>query len=249
MIRTIIALLLMSGTALAQIKPIIGPQPGPIIGQIGPAVTVDDSVSIQQGWVVAVPDISVSDQNASTTVSVELTDNNGLLAATASGNATVTGSASSDLIIAGTFGDVNATLATLTDTDADAADAPDAMLVTATDNLNATAQSSETVNVIADPANYVVEPDLATASARSAAQCQALGCDGVQTVYWWPIVALSDGTFALVIQPSGPQAATATIASKQTGHATPPQGLSFSDPTLQPVTGIAAVLGVAAPQQ
>lgn len=38
--------------------------------------------------------------------------------------------------------------------------------------------------------NYLPETTVAAAQARSAQQC--LGCDGVKTIYWWPIITLAN---------------------------------------------------------
>jgi hypothetical protein len=51
---------------------------------------------------------------------------------------------------------------------------------------------------------YLVLPTLQGAQARSQTQCAEVGCDGVQTIYWWEVDALTDGTAAIAIQPSGP---------------------------------------------
>lgn len=50
---------------------------------------------------------------------------------------------------------------------------------------------------------YLVLPDMPTALARSQTQCQALGCDGVFTKYWWNVIQLTDGTAAVEIHPNG----------------------------------------------
>jgi len=41
---------------------------------------------------------------------------------------------------------------------------------------------------------YLVEPSQAACLARSATQCTALGCDGVQTKYWWACQVLATAT-------------------------------------------------------
>jgi hypothetical protein len=51
--------------------------------------------------------------------------------------------------------------------------------------------------------SYLTFPDLSSAQARSAQRALALGCDGVTTEYWWPIVALANGGAALVIAEDG----------------------------------------------
>lgn len=42
--------------------------------------------------------------------------------------------------------------------------------------------------------SYLVEPSLTQCQARSAAQCSALHCDGVTTIYWWPCQPLASAT-------------------------------------------------------
>lgn len=71
---------------------------------------------------------------------------------------------------------------------------------------------------------YLPQSSLAACQARSAAQCTAMGCDGVKTVYWWSCQVLaavkSGGTTALVIQPGDPNfgvTTTNTIAKSATG--------------------------------
>lgn len=36
--------------------------------------------------------------------------------------------------------------------------------------------------------SYLVYPNLVGAQARSQSQCQANGCDGVHTIYWWNVI-------------------------------------------------------------
>ena len=62
---------------------------------------------------------------------------------------------------------------------------------------------------------YLVDPKAAACLARRAAQCTAVGCDGVLTKYWWDCDLLAEqttsggvsgtgGTTALVILPGTP---------------------------------------------
>lgn len=93
------------------------------------------------------------------------------------------------------------------------------------------------------PPSYFVMADMASALARSQQQCQALGCDGVKTRYWWSVQPLIDGTAALVIDQSGPGAATTTSAK-----APQPTGLSPAEQSsLQSAAAIAPLLPVVAP--
>lgn len=77
---------------------------------------------------------------------------------------------------------------------------------------------------LAQSAEYLIEPDQATCLARSAQQCAALGCDGIHSVYWWPCVSLSDGTYAIQTTPGTPYGATTSNAVDQT-----PVGLSAAE--------------------
>ncbi len=45
--------------------------------------------------------------------------------------------------------------------------------------------------------------DLPTAQTRSAQMATRMGCDGVSTKYWYQIIALTNGQFAMVIQANG----------------------------------------------
>lgn len=72
---------------------------------------------------------------------------------------------------------------------------------------------------LASPAaaqSYLVEPSLPSAQARSAAQCAALGCVE-NTQYWWSVQPLTDGTAAVVIEPSGAYSQQTTVGSVTAG--------------------------------
>lgn len=71
---------------------------------------------------------------------------------------------------------------------------------------------------------YLPQPDMATCLARSQAQCQALGCDGVNTRYWWTCIPLMDGTAAIEVRPGSPFDATTTNLIART-----PVGLSGAE--------------------
>lgn len=60
--------------------------------------------------------------------------------------------------------------------------------------------------------SYLVEPDLATARARSAQACAAMHCRG-GTLYWWPVVVDPKGV-AIAIAPSGAYATQGLTASE-----------------------------------
>jgi hypothetical protein len=63
---------------------------------------------------------------------------------------------------------------------------------------------------------YLIFPNQAACLARSQAQCAALGCDGVNTIYWWdcsagPLksglvgpTAVTAGSYAMRIESTGP---------------------------------------------
>lgn len=73
---------------------------------------------------------------------------------------------------------------------------------------------------VAGSPTYLIYPDQATCLARSKAQCVALGCDGVHTIYWWscdtgPLksglvgsTAVAAGSYAMRLESAGPFAAT-----------------------------------------
>jgi hypothetical protein len=50
---------------------------------------------------------------------------------------------------------------------------------------------------------FLIFPNLAAAQARSQQLATRLGCDGVNTVFWYAQIQLTDGTAALVINASG----------------------------------------------
>ncbi|MGA2501829.1 MAG: hypothetical protein ABSH20_29155, partial [Tepidisphaeraceae bacterium] len=59
------------------------------------------------------------------------------------------------------------------------------------------------IPIVVDGNKYLTFTTLAAAQARSASQCTALSCDGVQTIYWWPVVATATGG-AVQIQTGNP---------------------------------------------
>lgn len=64
------------------------------------------------------------------------------------------------------------------------------------------------VQLSGEPA-YLVHPDMAACLARSAAQCQRLGCQP-GTTYWWSCEPLTDGTASVVIRPGDPDFGSTT---------------------------------------
>ncbi len=103
-----------------------------------PVLTAPASELLQQGSVTAVPGIGLSEAGATAgeTFTVILRDTYGDLAATP-GGATVSGGGGTGLAISGSLADVNAALATVTDTNATIG--PDPILLSATDSFNNTA--------------------------------------------------------------------------------------------------------------
>ena len=102
--------------------------------------------------------------------------------------------------------------------------------------------------------SYLIYPNQAACLARSKTMCQAMKCDGVQTIYWWdcstgPLsagtvgaTAVAAGSFAMRIEQSGTYSAT---TSNAVSGGT--QGLSASEQlALVSATAIAPVLPVAA---
>lgn len=55
---------------------------------------------------------------------------------------------------------------------------------------------------------YAVFPNMAQAQAKSAQAAQQLGCDGVNTRYWWQIIPLNDGSAAVVLDLDDPMFGT-----------------------------------------
>lgn len=93
----------------------------------------------------------------------------------------------------------------------------DTITVTAHDGAaNAAVPASFSVTI--DGNKYLVFGTLAAAQARSAQQCTTLHCDGVHTVYWWPVVPTTTGG-AIQVRP-GDSCFDAT--PKATGACGPP---------------------------
>lgn len=99
--------------------------------------------------------------------------------------------------------------------------------------------------------SYLVYPTQSACQARSQQECVALGCDGVQTQFWWlctgpfsagvvGITVIAAGSYGLTIDVSGPFGVTATTKTVAT-----PTGLSAAE-QLQLLTAaqLAALLPV-----
>jgi hypothetical protein len=73
---------------------------------------------------------------------------------------------------------------------------------------------------VALPPSHLIHKDQATCLQRSKQQCQALGCDGVSTIYWWNCTtgplqagivgpsAVPAGSYSMKVEKNGPYAAT-----------------------------------------
>ena len=69
--------------------------------------------------------------------------------------------------------------------------------------------------------SYLQTASLAAAQAVSQAQCAALGCDGVHTIYWWHFQPLTTGAGAVLIQPTGAFGPTGLSAPQQAALVSP----------------------------
>lgn len=89
--------------------------------------------------------------------------------------------------------------------------------------------------------NYLIFSDEQSARNRSMAQCKAMGCDGIGTVYWWAVIPLKDGRWAIELQansafgvaPSNKVTKGEVLPQKWSGPdlktATPPSGLTTDE--------------------
>lgn len=67
----------------------------------------------------------------------------------------------------------------------------------------------------AEAQSYLPEATKSAAQTRSQQECTNRGCDGVQTVYWWDVQPLTDGTATIVIAPSGDFGGSTLTAPEQ----------------------------------
>ena len=133
-----------------------------------PVITTPGGVQITQGFTTPLSGVSVTDLGApSATVTATLSDTTGLLSATATGGAAVSGSGTTTLTVSGSLTQVNAALATLTDTNQTIS--TDAITVTAADSAGDSA-APQTLNtfviapiVIATPTQQYVTQNTSTA--------------------------------------------------------------------------------------
>jgi len=166
-----------------------------------PAITVPVGQIVVPGS-TAISGTSIAETGAGPTVQFTTTvAATGILTATGTG---VSGSGTSSLTIAGTSAQTNTALATLAinETCVVPAQCIDAITINTKDASNNTAPQQQ-IPIVADGNKYLTFGTLAAAQARSASQCTSLSCDGVQTVYWWPVLPTATGG-AVQIQTGNP---------------------------------------------
>ena len=122
-----------------------------VTGQVAaaPMISVPGAQTLSQGQSTAIPNVSVSETGNATgeTFTVTLTDTSGDLSANTlatGGGGTITGAGTTDLVISGTLGQLNADLTTLTDADATAGS--DTITANATDSFDNSA-TTQTIGV------------------------------------------------------------------------------------------------------
>ena len=167
-----------------------------------PAITVPAGQFVVPGSPVTISGTSIAETGAGPTVQFTTTlAAAGILTAT---GAQVTGSGTPSLTIAGTSAQTNTALATLAinETCAVPAQCTDAITINTHDAGNNAAPQQQ-IPIVADGNKYLTFSTLAAAQARSASQCTSLGCDGVRTVYWWPVLPTATGG-AVQIQTGNP---------------------------------------------
>lgn len=107
--------------------------------------------------------------------------------------------------------------------------------------------SAASAQVVGSP-SYLIFPTEAACLARSKQQCQALGCDGVLTKYWWSCIgplsagligpaAVTAGSYAIQVQSNGPFGATTATQVSPTvvGLATAEQMRLVSQTAIAPL--------------
>ena len=174
----------------------------PAFAAFPPAITVPAGQFVVPGSPVTISGTSIAETGAGPTVQFTTTlAAAGILTAT---GAQVTGSGTPSLTIAGTSAQTNTALATLAinETCAVPAQCTDAITINTYDAGNNAAPQQQ-IPIVADGNKYLTFSTLAAAQARSAQQCTSLGCDGVKTVYWWPVLPTATGG-AVQIQTGNP---------------------------------------------
>ena len=174
----------------------------PALAASPPAITVPAGQIIVPGSPATISGTSIAETGAGPTTQFTTTlTASGILTAT---GAQVTGSGTSSLTIAGTSAQTNTALATLAinETCAVPAQCTDAITINTKDAGNNAAPQQQ-IPIVADGNRYLTFSTLAAAQARSAQQCTSLSCDGVKTVYWWPVLPTATGA-AVQIQTGNP---------------------------------------------
>jgi len=163
----------------------------PVLAASPPAITVPAGQIIVPSSTV-ITGISIAETGAGPTTQFTTTlTAAGTLTATGTG---VTGSGTSSITIAGTSAQTNTALATLAINEACPVSAQCADVITVnTHDASSNAAPQQQIPIVADGNKYLTFSTLAAAQTRSAAQCSALSCDGVQTIYWWPVVPTATG--------------------------------------------------------
>lgn len=162
-----------------------------------PAITVPAGQIVVPGS-TTITGISIAETGAGpTTQFVTTLTATGTMTAT---GAQVTGSGTSSMTIAGTSAQTNTALTTLAINEA--CQCTDIITVNTHDAGNNAAPQQQ-IAIVADGDKYLTFGTLAAAQARSATQCTSLSCDGVRTIYWWPVLPTATGG-AVKIAPGDP---------------------------------------------
>lgn len=216
------------------------PQPVPILGNINlmlkrvflltsllaspaiaanvPVLTVPTNQLVLPNTVTSLTGFAISETGATALTqftTVVASANGGVITATGTG---VTGSGTSMLTIAGNSLTTSTAFATIAINYATSVLLlSDVITVTAHDG-SADVAVPANFSVTIDGNKYLVFSTLAAAQARSAQQCTALHCDGVHTIYWWPVVSTTTGG-AIQVRPGDP---CFDATPKATGACGPP---------------------------
>lgn len=149
-----------------------------------PIITVPSGSIILPNAGATIAGISIAESGAGPTVQFTTT-----VTATADLTATgtgVTGSGTSAITIAGTSAQTNTALATLAIDETCAERCTDVITINTHDASNNAAPQQQ-IAIVADAGKYLTFSTLAAAQARSQAQAQAVGEDGVHTIYEWEV--------------------------------------------------------------
>jgi hypothetical protein len=167
-----------------------------------PVITIPAGQFVVPSSATTISGISIAESGAGPTVQFTTTVTaTGTLTATGT---VVTGSGTSSLTIAGTSAQTNTALATLAvnETCAVPTQCTDAIAIN-THDASSNVAPQQQIPIVVDGNKYLTFSTLAAAQARSALQCTSLSCDGVKTIYWWPVRPTATGG-ALQIQTGNP---------------------------------------------